>query len=183
MLSFPNVVIAFAFLQAQAPQPFDLQADRAAFEVYASVLRDKEPDATEPLLLQAETEAPRTCTDLLARMTGEWSEVADNFRRENARVRVLRAGLPLGVEYRVIPRADILADDARIAAKDPRRTNAPRPRSIEYIALSAVGFNAARTKALVYARYRTKHFSDALLMRELKEGKWVAGPMGCSGVA
>jgi len=83
----------------------------------------------------------------------------------------------------VIPHAEILADDARIAAKDPRRSNAPRPGSIKYIALSAVGFNAARTKALVYVRFRTSHFSDGLLMKELKDGKWVTGPRGCAGAA
>jgi len=183
MVSLHTTVIALAFLQVQAPLPFDLKVDRDAFAVYATVLQGRRDEVKEPLVLQAETEAPRTCAGLLDGMTGEWAEVANNFRRENARVRVLQSGLPLGVEYRVIPTATILADDARLAAKDPRRRNAPRPGSIKYIALSAVGFNAARTKALVYVRFRTEHFSDALLMKELKEGKWVTGPQGCAGTA
>lgn len=176
-------VIALAFLQLPAPQPFDLRADRDAFSVYATVLRERRDEVKEPLVLQAETEAPRTCGQLLDKMSGEWAEVANDFRRQNSRVRLLQAGLPLGVEYRVMPSATILADDARLAAKDPRRSNAPRPGSIKYIALSAVGFNAARTKALVYVRFRTAHFSDALLMKELKAGQWVDGPQACGGIA
>ena len=183
MFSLHTIVIAVALLQVQAPQPFDLKADRDAFAVYATVLRERNDDVQEPLVLQAETEMPRTCGALLDQMTGEWAEVAANFRRENTRVRVLRAGLPLGVDYRVMSRADILADDARIAKKDPRRMNAPRPGSIKYIALSMVGFNAARTKAAVYVRYRTAHFSDGLTLKELKEGKWVTAPQGCAGTA
>ena len=116
-------------------------------------------------------------------MSGEWAEVASNFRRENTRGRLLRTGLPLGVKYRLVSRKAILADDARVAAKHPIGGNAPRPGSLRYIALSAVGFNAARTKALVYARFRTLHYSDELLMKELKDGKWVDGPRACRGSA
>ena len=184
MFSLHTTVIALTLLQAPAPQALDLIFDPDAFAVYATVLRGREDDVREPLLLQTETEAPRTCAEFLDKMSGEWAEVAANPRRENARVRLLRAGLPLGVAYSVIPRATILADDARLAAKDPKRmSNAPRPGSIRYIALSAVGFNAARTKALVYLRFRTTHFSDALLMKELKAGAWVDGPQACVGTA
>jgi hypothetical protein len=46
-----------------------------------------------------------------------------------------------------------------------------------------VGFNAARTKAAVYVRYRTAHFSDGLTLKELKDGNWVTAPQGCAGTA
>jgi hypothetical protein len=36
---------------------------------------------------------------------------------------------------------------------------------------------------LVYVRVRTSHFSDAVVMMELKEGKWVRAPQSCVGVA
>ena len=32
-------------------------------------------------------------------------------------------------------------------------------------------------------RVRTSHFSDAVVMMELKEGKWVRAPQSCVGVA
>jgi hypothetical protein len=116
-------------------------------------------------------------------MTGEWAEVASSFRRENARVRLLQPALPIDLPYRLVPREEILADDARVAAKYPGLSNAPRPGSLQYVAVSAVGFNAARTKALVYGRSRMSDFSEALVMMELKQGKWVTGPRACVGVA
>ena len=42
-------VIALAFLQLPAPQPFDLRADRDAFSVYATVLRERRDEVKEPL--------------------------------------------------------------------------------------------------------------------------------------
>ena len=181
-------VIALAFLQVSAgvPQILDSKTERDAYAIYVTLLQpqpDKDGDMKGPVLLQAETDGPTRCSEFLAGMSGEWAEVANNFRRENSRVRLLQAGFPMGIEYRLVPRAEILADDARLAAKDPRHSNAPRPGSIKYIAVSAVGFNAARTKALVYVRFRTSHFSDAVVMKELKEGKWVSGPRSCGGVA
>jgi len=181
-------VIGVAFLQVSggAPQILDPKTDHDAYAVYATLLQpdpDGEGNMKPPILLQAETEGPPRCAEFLAGMSGEWAEVANNFRRENSRVRLLQAGVPMRIEYRLVPRDEILADDARLAAKDPRRSNAPRPGSIKYIAVSAVGFNAAKTKALVYVRFRTAHFSDAVLMKELKEGKWVTGPRSCGGGA
>ena len=188
MLFLSSTAIGLALVQAATapPQVLDPKTDRDAYAVYATLLHpdpDGEGNMKPPILLQAETEGPPRCAEFLAGMSGEWAEVANNFRRENSRVRLLQAGVPMGIEYRLVPREEILADDARLAAKDPRRSNAPRPGSIKYKALSAVGFNSARTKALVYVRFRTAHFSDAVVMKELKEGKWVTGPKSCGGVA
>jgi hypothetical protein len=189
MLLLYGTAIALALLQG--PQVLDPKAEGDAYSVYATLFQPTilQPDRlkyeglTEPIALQAETEVPTTCAGFLAGMSGEWAEVASDFRRENTRARLLRTGFPLGVKYRLVSRKAILADDARLAAKDPDRRNAPRPGSIRYIALSAVGFNAARTKALVYARFRTLHYSDEFRMKELKEGKWVDGPRACVGAA
>ena len=188
-----STAIALTLVQVAtaAPQVLDPKTERDAFSVYATLFQPTElqPDRlryeglTEPILLQGETEAPTRCEALLAAMSGEWAEVASSFRRENSRARLLRAGLPLGVKYRLISRKEILAHDARVAAKHPISGNAPRPGSIRYVALSAVGFNAARTKALVYARFRTLHYSDELRMKELRDGRWVDGPRACGGSA
>ena len=45
-----------------------------------------------------------------------------------------------------------------------------RPGSMEYAAVSAVGFNRDRTKAIVYARRR---MSGQIVPLELKEGRWI----------
>jgi hypothetical protein len=129
MLFLCITAITLTFLRAATapPQVLDPKAERDAFSVYATLFQPTalQPDRlkyeglTEPIVLQAETEAPTTCEALLAGMSGEWAEVASNFRRENTRGRLLRAGLPLGVKYRLVSRKAILADDARVAAKHP----------------------------------------------------------------
>jgi hypothetical protein len=77
----------------------------------------------------------------------------------------------------LVPRALILADDARLEMKYPGMWQ-HRPGSLEYAAVSAVGFNAARTKALVYVRLR---MSGDILPMELRNGKWVKAQVGVCG--
>jgi hypothetical protein len=181
-----ETVIAFAFLQASTagPQVLDPTTDRDTYAVYATLLplSSEEQQATGPIVLQRETERPTSCTAFLAQMTGEWAEVAASFQRENSRVRLLQPGV-LG-KYRLVSRAEILADDARLAPEHTGLTNSLRPGAIQYLAFSAVGFNAAKTKALVYRRNRTAQgLFDGLGMWELKEGHWIIGTRACVGVA
>jgi hypothetical protein len=82
------------------------------------------------------------------------------------------------------PSSEILGDDARLAAEQPAHTNSLRPGAIEYGAFSAVGFNAAKTKALVYVRNRTAQgLFNGMGMWELKAGRWISGSRSCGGVA
>ena len=185
-----STVIALALLQASTavPQTLDAKTDRDAYAIYATLLqspRDTDGRVKKPILLQRETEgpSPTTCSGFLAGMSGEWVEVANSFRRENSRVRLLQAGVPIGVEYHLVSREEILARDALLAAQSPGMTNGVRPGSHEYVAVSAIGFNAARTKALVYVRSRISSHSDGIVMKELKDGQWVTGPYSCVGVA
>ena len=191
-LSFLYIfAIALTFLQLAtgSPQPIDPTADRDMYALYATMLPDLSAGrrATGPVVLQRENELPpdsSSCSAMLASLTGEWADVAASFQRENSRVRLLQPGAAMGGAYHLLPRAEIQADDARLAAIDPRHSNSLREGAIEYIAFSAVGFNTAKTKALVYFRVRTaRSLSDGMGMRELKEGRWDWGPRGCGGVA
>lgn len=181
--------IALTVLQAStgSPQALDPTADRDTYAVYATLLQltSRDGQATRPIVLQREIERPATassCTAFLAAMTGEWAEVAASFHRDNSRVRLLQPGV-LG-EYKLVSRAEILADDARLAAEQPGHTNSLRPGAIEYVAFSAVGFNAAKTKALVYVRNRTAQgLFNGMGMWELKAGRWITGSGSCGGVA
>jgi hypothetical protein len=135
------------------------------------------------LLLQQETEeikAVSTCFSSGAVADPEWDPVVSNFQQENARVRPLQRLLPLDIPYRLIPHAAIQADDARLALKYPG-TWQSRPESMEYAAVSAVGFNPEKTKAIVYARVRNR---GDIFSRELRDGKWVAAKRsGCMWIA
>ena len=69
----------------------------------------------------------------------------------------------------IVPRAEIEADDARLALKYPGMWQR-RPESMEYAAVSVVGFNPAKTKAMVYVRLRS---SGRVQSMERREGGWV----------
>jgi hypothetical protein len=161
-------------------QQLDLITDQDSYAVYAAVVPTAWAAVSrEMLLLQRETEeieAVRTCVPSVMPADPEWDAVESNFKQENARTRVLQRTLPIDIPYRLIPRAEIQADDARLALKYPGIWQR-RPESMEYAAVSAVGFNPTKTKAMVYVRLRS---SGGIHSRELREGKWVVGKRnGC----
>jgi hypothetical protein len=185
-----TVVIALATVALEqspnaAPQQPDNITAPDAYAIYAGLIPQAwATRSSEILLLQQETEnldpglpcfsSPLTNTD------PDWLAVESNFKQQNARVSVLQPMLPIDVRYRLVPRAEILADDARLAVKYPGIWQR-LPESMEYAAVSAVGFNPARTKAMVYVRLRN---SGEVYFRELQDGKWVAsGRSGCGWVA
>ena len=115
MFFLHSSAITLAFLQVSggAPQVIDSKTEHHSYAVYATLLHpdpDREGNMNPPILLHAETEGPPRCAEFFAGMSGEWAEVASNFRRENSRVRLLQAGVPMGIEYRLVPREEILAD-------------------------------------------------------------------------
>jgi hypothetical protein len=156
--------------------------DRAAYSVYAALLPGWKRSAEDPLVVQRETqrENREACGALLDSLTGEWAEAASNLR--NAGDRLLQeAMLPDGgAGYRLVSRAEILAHDAPLLADTSQPF--PRPGVLEHIAVSAVGLNAAKNKALVYLwRRLVSERSHGLAMMEFKDGKWVSGPRSCGG--
>lgn len=183
-------VIALPILAlAQPPsaeyQQLDSITDTVAYAVYAAVVPATWVRVSkEELLLQQETESIDTVISCLASVSAadpEWEATLTNFKSANARARVLQRMLPVEIPYRLIPQAQLLADDTRLALKYPG-TWQRRPESLEYAAVSAVGFNAAKTKAIVYVRLRSR---GDLYSRELRDGKWVvvANRGGCGWIA
>ena len=104
-----------------------------------------------------------------------------DFDRQNATSWMLRAILSTDVRYRLIPKAEIEADDARLEREYPGVWQR-RPGSLDLVAFSAVGFNAEKTKALVPVRTRT---SFQTTMMERLGDKWVGSKEGvaCGGGA
>jgi hypothetical protein len=72
-----------------------------------------------------------------------------------------------------------VADDACLALKYPGIWQR-RPESMEYAAVSAVGFNDAKTKAIFYVRSRQ---SGNISAHEFREGIWVAAKRSSCGFA
>ena len=123
----------------------------------------------ELILLQRETERPHySCKDPQA-PNAEWQSVVDSYHEQNRRVQLLHPLLRPDASHRLISRAEIEADDARLAVKYPGGYQR-RPESMEYTAVSAVGFNRDRTKAVLYVRLRS---SGRIHFMEKRDGNWV----------
>ena len=132
------------------------------------------------LVLQRETTMELKCTAGVLPEDPDWGTAVRDFREQNARTRLLlEPMLSIRVPHRLISRSEIEADDARLALKRPGSSNW-RPGSMAFVAVSAVGFDAAKTRAIVYVRGRD---SGAMKFLERHEGKWVRSSRGCGWAA
>jgi hypothetical protein len=166
----------------EQPEPVN---DRDSYAIYAMLIKLHYPrPIPEQIVVQQETETSGLCVPKQSdqqRADPEWLQVEINFKQANSRVRLLRDALPFDLPYRFISRAELKADDARLQAIHPGLWER-LPESMEYAAVSAVGFNQTRTKALVYIRFRSKGFTYPM---ELRDGKWDVAKNGfaCSWIA
>ena len=82
----------------------------------------------------------------------DWKPVVDSYRSENAQPRVVRPNHKLGLPYEVAPAATLAAFfKMNRATSDSWNAFYRRyPGSGGYLEVSAVGFDAAKTRAMVY---------------------------------
>ena len=162
------LALAVAVLTGSATQslPMNIQTsevinDSEVYAVYAAAVRTKFTEGDKPLtvltLLQ-ETRAGADCLTLGRdkRLPPDWRSVVESYKRENARVRTIREAFDLGVPYSIVTVAQVgkLMADAGYSKRSPH-SNAPgadvfaRFPGGRLVALSAVGFNAEKTRAMV----------------------------------
>lgn len=170
----PLVLAALGPLQASEPI-----SDPDAYAMYATLLDQRWPLSGEPILLQRETTIELAGTPPVPEMDVEWRAARESFIRENTSVRLLQPLLVLGTPYRLISKAEIDADDARLAQLYPGMWQR-RPESMEYAAVSVAGFNKAKDRAIVYMRFRG---SGDFHYMEKRDGMWVRAtlPFGVGG--
>jgi hypothetical protein len=101
-----------------------------------------------PLLLQRETVATFGGCRLLRSVPTNWRPVVASFLQANRETKWLQTGR-MSIPYRLIPRAEIEADNARLALKFPGGWHR-LPESMAYAVVSAVGFNPPKTKAVLH---------------------------------
>jgi len=146
------------------------------------------PTAKGGVVLQRETTVALICN---WKVPGdpEWTAAGEDFRRQNTRTRVIRrlapGGMPSvgwpseGVPYRLMAQSEIEADDVRWRLQHPGRGKnfsfAP-----DFVAVSAIGFNVTRTKAVVYVRVRDQGYVSLIERRgEVWDQVWRgASPRG-----
>jgi hypothetical protein len=131
-----------------ATQPAALM-DREAYAVYGSALINVRRELPEIALL-AETRADGQCD---THVPNGWEDVAADLVRQNGQSRMLLGGFDLGRPYRMVSAADLAA--ASRASRDrvengdlSGRSPFEQYREAEVFILSAVGFNADRTRAM-----------------------------------
>ena len=153
LVALAVLVVGLQGTSASLPQA-EAITDPDAYSIYRTLLpRMWRNHSKDPILLVIETEPiDLSCTP--PNPPPEWQEVEKDFKKQNATTRHLLPTIQLEVPYRFIPRAEIAADDARLEKLYPGIWQR-RPDSLEFIAVSAVGFNAAKTKAMVYVRMRS----------------------------
>jgi hypothetical protein len=158
----------------------DRVTDAASYAIYATLLEPLwSQRSTDPMVLQQETEPAAECELRTTHWDDEWKAIERAYRQANTGVRLLQPLLSTAIPYRLIAKGEIVADDARLARKYPGLWQR-RPESMEFAAVSAVGFNKAKTKALVSFRLRDR---GDLRRVELQGGVWVAVGDGCGWIA
>jgi hypothetical protein len=130
--------------------------DAEAYVVYASLIPQEwtvtAAHATR-LVVQREAATYNRCLPSGGALETDWRPVVESFKAENARDRVVLPDRDLQFPYLVVPKSEIMALFQE-AKSDPglgwpafyRRY----PDSGGYMQLSAVGFDPAKTRALVY---------------------------------
>jgi hypothetical protein len=169
----PFVPIALALIQAAASA--DLLIDPDAYAVYSIHLSGARPErrvVPAPLIIQATTESwdPPNCFP--EPLKPEWEEVLAAYRRQNAKSWTVQRRLQLDAPYELVSKEAIRASfgpDANWEAFDRAH-----PGSGGYIMLSAVGFNAAKTRAMFYAGYSCGNLCGAGTVHffEKADGTW-----------
>jgi hypothetical protein len=175
------VLLSLMNVSAGAQEPSDVVDDPEAYAVYRAVVGSlvesslRQRRATHLVLGQLTLADWDRCIPAGKPFETDWRPVLDNFKKENGALRLLRPGFSFGVPYTLVPAADYpttaLALDADPGAFELRYPNSGGV--IFYV--SAVGFDEARTRAMVVVSYhcgvRCGTWSY-YLMKKL-DGKWV----------
>jgi hypothetical protein len=150
---------AIAVIQA-SPVPRPLM-DNDAYAVYAVALATVRPERRvppAPLIIQSETEHwdPPNCFP--EPIKPEWREVLEDYRRQNAKRRIIEPRLQIDLPHQLLSKDALrafLPEDKRGSMELFDRTY---PGAGGYLTLSAVGFSADRSRAMLYV----SHFCGGL---------------------
>ena len=203
--------LCFSFIAVHQPgstgaQSDDVVADPESYAVFAAALAIRGAEngrAADRVAVLQETRAVTTCPDEKD-VPPEWRRVVANHKKENAGIRTLRPDADLGRPYSIVSIAD-LRSLMRNAGYDLSKFSGQQSPGAQVfrgfpggrlVALSAVGFDEQKTRAMVTVQYdcfpttenqppyRYCHEYQQLML-EKQEGKWVAArSIGtCTGIA
>jgi hypothetical protein len=159
----------------QIPAGQTLIDDPEAYVVYATLIASEIPakPSRKQLVIQRETVINKDCIVSGGALDTDWKPVADDFKIQNARVRFIAPDRDLRRSYIVVPQKELLAYFTKQGDRWPAFYER-HPDSGGIVELSAVGFNAARTRAMVYVAHSCGDLcgGGSYHLLEKVNGKW-----------
>jgi hypothetical protein len=145
--------------------------DKDAYAIYA-VLLVNEGTADPLLVIQAETEShPASAIEIKgdSEFYKVWQSVLNDYDWQNRNQRRLARNIPIQIPYESVPGQQLLA-----VVHDLEAWQNVHPFSAGFFSLSAVGFDAQKTHAVVYATYTHTLFGggSSFCFFEKTNGKW-----------
>lgn len=184
-------------------QDLEVIEDVEAYAVYRAILPIRfssgAADLTHITLLQ-ETRAGSMDCPGDENIQPEWRSVVESYRTVNSRVRRIQAGRELGVPYTLLTWADLTRmmqeagyDVSKFSGRQsPGAEVFSRLKGGRLVALSAVGFDATKTRAMVTMQYdcfpsmepgvntRLCHQGNQVML-EKQADRWVPSKVGGCG--
>ena len=157
---FAGVLLAAAVLAPGlfASQVIDAKTieDLDAYAVYM-VIVPTQVVAARPIAIQSETVRNLQCLPSGKPFNEEWRSALESFKEENARPRTLLPQFPSGWPFELASQADVSS-----------------PRWGGYALVSAVGFNQAKTRAMLFVMTSCGPFcgQGTFHFLEKREGQW-----------
>jgi hypothetical protein len=175
--------------QTQIPQngnpAVETYAEPEAYAVYGALLPSNRVwggwfTKSDSLIIQQETEGDRRRPECFPSLTGPreaWAEALADYKKENQTPRLFVRAFPIEKPYVLVPKLRI-GDSFKAKGWDSFYDRYPQSGGL--IHLSAVGFNADKTKALVYIAHYCGSLCgiESYVYLEKQGGKWVATTLG-----
>jgi len=154
--SFIAIVLAAVahYAGIQIPATQTVVEDPEAYVVYAALIANeiRATPSRKPLVIQRETTFSKECIVSGGALETDWKPVADDFKLQNASVRLVAPDRNLGRPYVVVPQKDLLAFFGKQGGSWPAFYQR-YPDSGGYVEVSAVGFDPSKTRAMVYVSH------------------------------
>lgn len=177
-------------------QNLQAYSDPDAYEVYAALLPSNSAwggdlRAKSLVILQETGPNPWGCFPKDKKEVNEtWAAVLEDYKKQNQTRKLLLRNFPIEMPYKLISRTEIsnlLTPPRNLedAAERWKSFYSRHPDSGGYIELSAIGFNADKTRAFVYIAHHCGMLCGAggYVFLEKRDGKWVEATVKASNCA
>ena len=151
-LTLVSVLVAHG--AAQQPTP----SDRDTYAVYAALFAKSAASSVErrPLVIRSDTRTRSgiSCLPSGRPIAGEWKPAMDDFLSQNAAQRFLEPSLlVVQVPFEIVAWTEIMTGEDTYDGWKHFRARWPKAEG--YYDVTAVGFNPARTRAIVYVGFHS----------------------------